>query len=76
MSYADDRFSLEKGKRVSRCLEYLSFIEKFTGDLTFILRDESIVDHVYMKRLKVSCVFVLLFLIYNGIYFKDVVRLC
>lgn len=56
MSCADDEFSQEKGENVSKCLKYLSFIEKFTGDLTSVLKDENIVDHVYMKRLQVSCV--------------------
>lgn len=43
-----------KGDKVRRCLEFLSTIEKFTGDLTHLLSDKNVYDYVLQKRLKVS----------------------
>lgn len=43
-----------EGEKVHRCLEFLSTIEKCTGDLTYLFSSKNVYDRILQKRLKVG----------------------
>ena len=44
----------KESKTVCKCLEFLSSMENFTGELSFLFCDNKVFDNVLQKRLEVS----------------------